>query len=76
MSVLLKKNFFYTNHKSKNGKFLWFDKIFVPYCFASFMTLNTKTGCFCALIKFIRHLFLVILLGLWLQKPKQQVSMT
>ena len=37
------------------------------------MALKTKTGSFYALI---RHLFLVILFCLWLQKTKQQVSMT
>ena len=65
--------FIYANHESQNKKFLWLDKTFVSYYFDSFMALKTKTGSFYALI---RHLFLVILLCLWLQKPKQQVSMT
>ena len=73
-SVLLKniQYFLYTNHKSQNGKFLWLDnKTFVSFYFALFIALKTKTGRFHALI---RHLFLVILICLWLQNPKCQVS--
>ena len=71
--------FFYTNHKRQNGKFLWLNKTYVSFflfflfLFASFMALKIKTGSFSALI---RHLFLVILLCLWLQKQKWQVSVT
>ena len=41
MSVLL-KNIFYTNHKTQNRKFLWLDKTFSSYYFASCMALKPK----------------------------------
>ena len=56
---LKKYIFLYTNHKNQNGKFLWLDKTFVAYSFASFMALKTKTERFYSLIKLIRHLFLL-----------------
>ena len=56
--------------KARTG---WLDKTFVSYYLALFMALKTKTESSYALI---RHLFLVFLPFLWLQKPKWQVSMT
>ena len=45
-SVLLKNIFSLYKSKSQNGNFLWLDKNFVSYYFASFMTLKTKTSSF------------------------------
>ena len=86
-------------NQSKNVKFLWLDKNFASYYFASFMASKTKTTSFCALIRqafvpcfyagfmaikfeltsfsdLIKTLLLVLLLNLWLQKSKQEVSKT
>ena len=58
--------------KNQNDTFSWLTKNFVSGSFTLFW-LKTKTASFCALI---RHLYLVPLLGLRLQKPKPEVSMT
>ena len=49
---------------------LCLDKTFAPCSFAWFMAIKFETGIFCNL----KTLFLVLLLRLWLQKPKPEVS--